>query len=109
MRPSGGRGPFLCSPLSPVLFEFLFSFYNKNKESNGGAEGRRAGRAAGRLCGRGHPEFTAGCEGEAAARGEAPGSHANKGAPSRENVTLCPWRDDKWPFCPRGAEPGPGL
>lgn len=46
MRPSGGRGPFLCSPLSPVLFEFFFSFYNKNKESNGGAEGWESGREA---------------------------------------------------------------
>lgn len=65
MRPSRGRGPFLCSPLSPSLFEFSFSFYNKNKESNRGVEGRKP---EGRLCGRGHPEFTAGAEGEASAR-----------------------------------------
>lgn len=61
MRPSKGRGPFLFSPLSPVPFEFFFSFYSENKESNRGLE------VEGRLCGRGHPEFKAGDEAKASA------------------------------------------
>ena len=77
--------------------EFSFSFYNKNKESNRGVEGRKP---EGRLCGRGHPEFTAGAEGEASAR--ARGTRL-------PNEQRCPLQGKPAPVSEVGMTKGPSA
>lgn len=83
---SGGRGPFLFSPLSPVPFEFFFSSFTiKTKEETEGW----GLEAEGRLCSRGHPEFKD-MKGGASAWEEVPACWVNKAASPRENLTWCP-------------------